>query len=447
MTALPVEAVLVIFYGPEAHHVTYGRQVDGGGYTKDYIQLYRTPAFLGWAQSVFPLPSGASGAVPLTFEWPGGSVPGDFIYRSSDRPHLKWDTATEAPRAWRMAPATSDLTVETIPGTPGLTQVAQANAQYDNLAALGAGRPYLLAVKLREPSSRLHVRAYLSGASPAFSWADLSLTPPGIQALAARTQQSRALAWELFSSRGTAPTPAVESALRALADGKGLDAAVPADVRGDLARYITDPGVGLFFDPDKNHDAWTQAAPLPQVVADSAASIVESLILQPMDSDDDFLAETLPTEPAELASYRGQLSTGDYRVDDATSTTKTRGSAQRVFAEAVKSNYGGRCAITGISTREFLVASHIVPWSSDATIRLDPANGICLSLLVDRAFEAGYLSIEDDLVIHVHGDRIGADAALFEVLQPFEGRKLTEPSRDAPKADYLSRRRRMFTDD
>ncbi len=57
MTALPVEAVLVVFYGPEAHHVTYGRGPSGGGYTKDYIQLRRTPEFMDWLGRHFPFVS------------------------------------------------------------------------------------------------------------------------------------------------------------------------------------------------------------------------------------------------------------------------------------------------------------------------------------------------------------------------------------------------------
>ncbi len=43
---------------------------------------------------------------------------------------------------------------------------------------------------------------------------------------------------------------------------------------------------------------------------------------------------------------------------------------QRAFAKVVKDNYGWECAITGVKTREFLIASHIVPWADDETIDL-----------------------------------------------------------------------------
>jgi predicted restriction endonuclease len=77
-----------------------------------------------------------------------------------------------------------------------------------------------------------------------------------------------------------------------------------------------------------------------------------------------------------------------------------------------KANYGNRCAITGITTRSFLIAAHVVPWSEDQSIRLDPSNGICLSLLVDRAFENGCLEIEDDYTIRIDWGRVGGDSEL-----------------------------------
>jgi hypothetical protein len=52
---------------------------------------------------------------------------------------------------------------------------------------------------------------------------------------------------------------------------------------------------------------------------------------------------------------------GDTSAPDGSATTKVCGSYQAVFAGKVKSAYGYRCAITGISTRSFLVAAHIVP--------------------------------------------------------------------------------------
>lgn len=105
----------------------------------------------------------------------------------------------------------------------------------------------------------------------------------------------------------------------------------------------------------------------------------------------------------------------------------------------MKANYGYRCAITGITTREFLVASHIVPWADDETIRLDPSNGICLSTLVDRAFDSGYLEIDDNLTVRIRRDRIH-DEALQASLGPYDGRTLAMPAKGVPRAEHLRRR-------
>lgn len=66
----------------------------------------------------------------------------------------------------------------------------------------------------------------------------------------------------------------------------------------------------------------------------------------------------------------------NYRVDDKMRTALLRGPEHIRFARNVKANYEYICAITGIRTKEFLVASHIVPWSKDKDNRTNPQNGI-----------------------------------------------------------------------
>jgi putative restriction endonuclease len=68
---------------------------------------------------------------------------------------------------------------------------------------------------------------------------------------------------------------------------------------------------------------------------------------------------------------------------------------QNVFRQIVLVNYSGKCAITGIDISELLVASHILPWSKDEKERLNPENGICLSSLYDKAYDKGYIGIND----------------------------------------------------
>lgn len=69
---------------------------------------------------------------------------------------------------------------------------------------------------------------------------------------------------------------------------------------------------------------------------------------------------------------------------------------QNVFRQIVLANYDGKCALTGIDLPELLVASHIIPWAENKKERLNPENGICLSLLYDKAFDRGLLSFTDE---------------------------------------------------
>ena len=156
--------------------------------------------------------------------------------------------------------------------------------------------------------------------------------------------------------------------------------------------------------------------------------------------ENDLAAEALDVSTAEVEAFDKQIEAGIYAVGDLIGTSKTRGSAQRAFADKVKGNYGMRCGITGISTKAFLIAAHIVPWSQDQTIRLDPSNGICLSLVMDRAYELGYLIIDGDLSIVIDWKRVGSDIALEALLKPYDGKKLNAPKIHPPRPDYLRRR-------
>jgi hypothetical protein len=218
--------------------------------------------------------------------------------------------------------------------------------------------------------------------------------------------------------------------------------ALDADTGRALASYLRHPGYGLFFDPTRNHDAWSQPAPLSGQVAESAGGYLVTLDARfPPVPQGDAAAETIEVDPEEVEAFREKIEHKNFEVPDSIATVKTRGSAQKAFAERVKTNYGYRCAVTGIVTRNFLVASHIVPWSEDQSIRLDPSNGICLSLLVDRAFENGHLLIDDDLTIRIDWDRVGDDQALRTQLQPYDGQKVKAPKEGRPRLDYLQRRR------
>jgi len=403
MSLHEVEWVLVIFYGKSAHRATYGR-LAGTTYTKDYIQLSRKVDFIEGLQSTFPAFGSSGSSIPIVYKWPNGSAEGQLIRKSADRPHLAWAT-DNAPSPWRMNPTSSETTVETIPGNPSHKETSHADEEFDRLMASGFGQPYLIAVKLRDQADFLHLRVQVADPTPDFAWADINKSPQEVIDLANATSQTSALAWKLFD-------PTQEPV--------------------------------LFFDPNDKVSPWknsssdaflepTETAVDPEDLDAGSLGIV----------DNDALAENMEAIAAEIVDFERQLDDGSYAVSDATTTAKTRGSAQRVFSKKVKENYDWRCAVTGINSSEFLIAAHIVPWSVDENIRLDPANGICLSVLIDRAFEHGHLVVEDDLTIVVDWEKIGSDTALADQLSTYHGSKLAEPKTQRPKAEYLQRRRAL----
>jgi putative restriction endonuclease len=106
----------------------------------------------------------------------------------------------------------------------------------------------------------------------------------------------------------------------------------------------------------------------------------------------------------------------------------------------VLSAYNTTCCISGLAHPAFLVASHIVPWRSDAKNRLNPRNGLCLSLLHDKAFDLGLLTID----IHHHvvlspllKEKNKQDVYLNTVLLSDEGKLLRLPDKFTPDPEFL----------
>jgi hypothetical protein len=72
------------------------------------------------------------------------------------------------------------------------------------------------------------------------------------------------------------------------------------------------------------------------------------------------------------------------------------------FRSAVIEVWEGRCAVTGAAFVPALVASPIVPWA-DATNdeRIDPYNALLLSGTLDRLFDGGFITFEEDGAIRI----------------------------------------------
>jgi putative restriction endonuclease len=128
-----------------------------------------------------------------------------------------------------------------------------------------------------------------------------------------------------------------------------------------------------------------------------------------------------------------------YEATDVLALMKARRGQQR-FRRAVLASYDHRCAISGISDERLLVASHIAPWATHKSRRLDPRNGICLNALFDRAFDTGLITLSDDchLLFSPH-----LSSETTEKISNM-GAKFNIPKKFAPDIALLREHRRHF---
>ena len=136
-------------------------------------------------------------------------------------------------------------------------------------------------------------------------------------------------------------------------------------------------------------------------------------------------------------NFYQQMHQMNFKVEDKVMTQKVRGSAQSIFAKEVKGNYFHKCCITGINTKELLIASHIVPWSKDENNRLNPANGLCLSPLFDKAFDLGLLTVKTDYRVEV-SNLIKKDKVLFDYFFNYIGKKINSNVRIPADLGFLN---------
>ncbi|MFY0989829.1 HNH endonuclease [Halomonas sp. C05BenzN] len=128
----------------------------------------------------------------------------------------------------------------------------------------------------------------------------------------------------------------------------------------------------------------------------------------------------------------------DYTGQDAVGLQKRR-VGQSLFRKAVMIRYDTRCVITGLRHEDLLIASHIVPWQSRPESRLDPANGLCLNALHDRAFDKGLLAIDRQGRIRISPELIeeGFSGHLKGQLSDIDGQPLNLTASAFPNRDYL----------
>ena len=87
---------------------------------------------------------------------------------------------------------------------------------------------------------------------------------------------------------------------------------------------------------------------------------------------------------------------------------------QGVFRDLLLEKFDSACCITGLTNPRLLIASHIVPWSkSTPTQKLDPENGLLLSVSMDTLFDKGLISFSNSGSILISDD---LDARTIRIL-------------------------------
>lgn len=127
--------------------------------------------------------------------------------------------------------------------------------------------------------------------------------------------------------------------------------------------------------------------------------------------------------------------------EDVVSVTKRR-KGQDYFRRMILTNYGSRCALTGIDIPQLLIASHIIPWEDKKhkQDRLNPCNGICLSALYDKAFDEGLISFSpsDYTVCFSSALREKETKEYYDKhFGLIIGKKLTMPTEYLPNREFL----------
>lgn len=115
---------------------------------------------------------------------------------------------------------------------------------------------------------------------------------------------------------------------------------------------------------------------------------------------------------------------------------------QSFFRSRILSAYEYRCCVTGLTVKPLLIASHIVPWATDAENRLNARNGLCLNALHDRAFDRGLMWIGHNYKVHFSPtlrDTLDEADSTREWLTSFEGQSLRLPKRFSPDPELLKK--------
>ncbi|KFI95696.1 restriction endonuclease [Bifidobacterium stellenboschense] len=110
---------------------------------------------------------------------------------------------------------------------------------------------------------------------------------------------------------------------------------------------------------------------------------------------------------------------------------------QNYFRNSLVANYNDSCCLTGISLEPLLVASHIKPWKDSTGFeKTNAANGLLLNAFHDKAFDRGYMTVDDDYRVRISRQVPHTDVN-EKWLYQFEGQHIVMPKVNPPSHEFL----------
>ena len=112
---------------------------------------------------------------------------------------------------------------------------------------------------------------------------------------------------------------------------------------------------------------------------------------------------------------------------------------QNFFRSTILSSYNLKCCVTGLSIPDFLIASHIKPWSKDIDNRTNPHNGLCLNSIHDKAFDKGFITVTTDYKILVSNyfNDYSNEQAVNDFFKKYQNQSIILPDRFLPSKEFL----------
>jgi len=171
---------------------------------------------------------------------------------------------------------------------------------------------------------------------------------------------------------------------------------------------------------------WAEFQSQIETLGVESEQLLHDLYTEDNNEEVDFL------ERGNVKLERSQVFVAPTGATEAIAVVKVR-RGQQFFRQTVLNAYGVRCCITGINVPRLLVASHIKPWSDFPNERLEPRNGLCLSSLHDAAFDAGLITLDEQLKL-ILSRRLKdyfPHAALEQNFLEYEGMTIRKPNKIA----------------